>query len=455
MRKTLLCGAVALLWPVSVVHGGLTDALVSKWTASDEETEVRLEFTADGQFTRTMSGPGWREIDRGTYRVVGSEIHVEAEGEEVTTVVPFRFVGPDRLWINVPEEGPITLERVKPDKPIKPDGPGKPDQPVKPDEPDESDGPVKPDTEWKSVTGTTPGCTVEERLLSEALVLAATLSPDGSGYAGTVRAKNGERTLVVDGKKGATYAEIKDIVYSPDGHHLLFQAKQDGKWRVVVDDIEYDTCDEIKAFRFSPEGRQLAYLARIGSKWAVDVDGVRGPLWTDVADVTFSADGARWAYKAKQDDQWWIVAGDERWGPYLSVSLLTLSPKGGHVAFVAEKGSSPLMAARFVVRDGKATSIAGKVYSLRFSPDGMRLAYPVVRKNDGFVMLDGDGQATFKDVSSPLFSVDGRRVAYAAVSTEGETFVVVDGKRETKHGAAAGYESVSHFLLDADWSRAV
>jgi hypothetical protein len=406
---------------------------MGKWTASDGEVTVVLELKANGRFVWTERTAADEETDVGTWRVDGESLRVVVEGEEEAMQVPFRLLKGDRLWLNVPEEGQYTLERAAASHDDK--------EPA-----DQTQGPAGKKAEWKTVKGTAGGCHVRERLLYDGKVYWATLSPDGSRYAGTVSLGASAWAPIVDGRKGATFKDIDDLAFTPDGKQIVFHAKRDGKWFLVVGEKEHAPCDKIKGEQFSPDGKRLAYLAGYGRKWAVDVDGKRGQAYEEVEDVTFSADSAVLAYRAKSEGKWWVVAEGKRWGPYDDVQGLTVSPKGGGAAFIAKKKED-----HFVVRDGKETKAAGIPQGLAFSPDGKRLAYAVWRPLEGMVVVDGKPQATYTNVTHPVFSSEGKHVAYGAVTAAGEAIVVVDGEMQAAHGKPSPYVRVENLVMSRDW----
>lgn len=64
-------------------QGESSPVLTGTWAGETEGLRIRVVFTAAGTFTRTMTGPEGTETSRGQYRVDGSLLLVQPEGEEL------------------------------------------------------------------------------------------------------------------------------------------------------------------------------------------------------------------------------------------------------------------------------------------------------------------------------------------------------------------------------------
>ncbi len=306
----------------------------------------------------------------------------------------------------------------------------------------------------------------------------------------------------VDGKLSPKYNAIGQgsPILSPDGKRVAYMAKNNPMWLVVVDGKGGPEYGQIRSLRFSPDGKRVAYVAvkgwaRISSrptsmtatgapwKCVVIVDGKPGPDYDQIGKGSpiFSPDGKRVAYVAQKGwprssttrpsktatrpsrsmpnrsmpattrpstttrrrsttrpPRRWVVVVDGQAGPeHDAIGPLSLrfSPDGKRVAYVAKEGGK-----WFVVLDGKPGLEYDRIWpsSLRFSPDWKRLAYAARKGNSWagkwFVVVDGQTGPEFDTIVPDTlhFSPDGKRIAYAAVCRTAaggwESFVVVDEK---------------------------
>ncbi|MBN2352359.1 MAG: PD40 domain-containing protein [Spirochaetales bacterium] len=218
-------------------------------------------------------------------------------------------------------------------------------------------------------------------------------SADDLHYAWAQVDKNGKVIAVVDGRPGALESdEISAIVFSPDGSHYAYSARNGSKWRMVADGAPLGPeVDEINpaCVVYSPDGNRLAYGARLDQKWHVVMDG-RVDLkagYDSLASFAFSPDGRRFACVAGSDAKQAVVA-DDRPGRFYDTT------------------SEPV-----------------------WSPDGKRLGYAATEDNLHFVVLDGSEGKPYDWVGPPVFSFDGRHFAYGAAKGE-KRLVVTDGTKE-------------------------
>jgi len=75
--------------------------------------------------------------------------------------------------------------------------------------------------------------------------------------------------------QGTEWLEIKDLVFSPDGEHLAYAARDAEGWQVVLDEVAGPRHDEVGAPRFSEDSATLVHGARDGAEiwwrvWAAD-----------------------------------------------------------------------------------------------------------------------------------------------------------------------------------------
>jgi len=179
-------------------------------------------------------------------------------------------------------------------------------------------------------------------------------SPDGGRFAYDLvpgGGAYGDHVVTADDVQGKQYPfpGVGKIVFSFDGSRTAYWAKAQGEGFVMVQDgVEGKTYDEISDPIFSPDGSHLAYTAKDkDGKFAV-LDGEEGARYVDVWGLTFNADG-RLAYVARDSregkDVRMVVVDEKEDRPYLydwySQGIRSgpvLSPDGKHIAYIANDG---------------------------------------------------------------------------------------------------------------------
>ncbi len=179
-------------------------------------------------------------------------------------------------------------------------------------------------------------------------------SPDGKRFAYDLvpgAGAYGDHVVVVDAVRGNEYPfpGVGKIVFSSDGRRTAYWAKaQDEGFTMVLDGVEGRIYDEINDPLFSPDGDHVAYTAKDKDGKFVVLDGKEGTRYRDVWGLTFGI-GGRLAYVAKDNRegvevQFVVVDGHED-RPYLYDwygqgirSGPVFSPDGTHVVFIANEG---------------------------------------------------------------------------------------------------------------------
>lgn len=92
-------------------------------------------------------------------------------------------------------------------------------------------------------------------------------------------ARKGERWfVVVDGKEGPPFDRVVSPAFSPDGRHLVYRARQDGRRFVVVADAtgrtvrRHQAYDQVFPVRFTSDGKSTAYGVKDGRQLAWKVE---------------------------------------------------------------------------------------------------------------------------------------------------------------------------------------
>jgi hypothetical protein len=221
-----------------------------------------------------------------------------------------------------------------------------------------------------------------------------------------------------------------------DDHHVF----------VVIDDVEHGPYDAVPSelVLFSPDGARIAYAAQTDDDWIVVVAGTDDPRANQAkhggafsavypGDFVFSRDGRRFAFAAQRDAHRVVVVDGAEWGSYPWAGRLLFSPNGKKLMYQARQNGNR------APNLGRHESIA----DLTFSPDGGRMAY-WTRHNNTWKVATADAGGKTLDVSEAFdsfvrgslkFSPNGARLAFVG-ARDGQAVVVVDGVESQPYEAA-------------------
>ncbi len=277
---------------------------------------------------------------------------------------------------------------------------------------------------------------------------SAVISPDGRHLA-YIKKADGKMQVVLDGNELPAFERIAALSFSPDSQQLAYVAGQAGEWFVVVGDRPQNRYSRVGQPVFSPDSQKLAYVALLpDQKRAVVVNNQPGNAWDEIFDglLVWSPDGQQLAYGARQGEQWLVVAGEQQYGPYSYLGSATglVWSGSGRLAFsVLEGGQWALIV------DGQKLKTYDNLAEVVFSPEGKRLAYMAQSGQKWRVVLDGQEQPLFDALGEGtlMFSPDGKHLAYAA-RTGTKWLVVVDGLVPKN-----SYDSIGQMLFSPQGDR--
>jgi len=239
------------------------------------------------------------------------------------------------------------------------------------------------------------------------------------------------QSVCLDGKAGKVYYNVAALTFSPDGTRLAYWATTLTNVMVVVDGHEQRPFARgAELLLFSPDSRRLAYVGGVGGeRGAVVVDDQVSPAYDGIGSVTFSPNSRRFGYFAESQTGTNLVVLD---GKEIAVpdrpleDSLRFSPDGRRVAY-----SYGLRQSR-VVLDGQEGPAFDGLHDCFFSPDSQRFAYFAKRGKQWMVVLDGKEVATTGEgrwEGTTVFSSDSRRFA-TGVGPRGNCSLWVDGREQ-------------------------
>jgi Tol biopolymer transport system component len=170
------------------------------------------------------------------------------------------------------------------------------------------------------------------------------------------------RAVVVNEEEIGLYERVDDysFVFSADGKHLAYKAGDAQSWFVVVDGKRGRSYAGVGRPVFTPDGSKVAHSAcdrcgggsRDDPAMFVAVDGQRvGAAYADIAyPIQFSADGRQMAFVAKRGAAQFVVADEREERIYAGVAAesLAFSPSGRDLVYTATSGAGK----HFVVVSG-------------------------------------------------------------------------------------------------------
>jgi hypothetical protein len=282
-------------------------------------------------------------------------------------------------------------------------------------------------------------------------------SPD-SKVLSSIGCKVGSCTVLVGEQESEPLLAAGNVWFGQSGHHYayaaarrvpgrgynVFVATDQHRWDVSVDPVTAyvslggDTVSasaqalatRLPRLFLSSDGEHVAWV----EQGKLMRDGQEGPPCEDLMEVEFSGDGNHVAWVSTGKLKWTlfldgksIAEFDRKVGMGFFV-LPTFSPDGQRFAYFASRNTGPAGSERKVawvprrafrlVLDGRELEeiVGGIVVSLRFSPDGRRLAYGVGYVGDtpkGMIVLDGQNGKPY-EITGPFTFVDNNTITYRA-----------------------------------------
>lgn len=225
-------------------------------------------------------------------------------------------------------------------------------------------------------------------------------------------AASSSATLMINGKPGKTYTEIKELTVSDDGKRVAYVAKEGEKEFVVVGAIEgRKKYDYIKNLRFSPDGLHIAYSAGEGKYFQQDSQFSGSYMVKQMFVVVDETEG-------KKYDGTFVDANvGQSYDPFFSKD-------GTIVAYTAIKNGKNI-----IVKGGKEMSDYADQNYPQFIGNSYDLIYLVLENGKYFLVAADQKQAShdyISDVNAVPFFIgkDASQIAYEAVDKDARSVIV-------------------------------
>lgn len=251
-------------------------------------------------------------------------------------------------------------------------------------------------------------------------------------------------SMVIDGKPGQNYDSVDSVTFTPKGG-VIYRAMSNQHSFVVVNGTESPAYLSTSTFLFSDDGQHFAYIARDQDGTAMVLDGRPLKHFSSIQDNPsrsdsphFTTDGSL-VYFAQGK----LVRNEEVLGDGGEVS-----PDGKHVASLKLTGQGSSSPTAQVTIDGKPGPVWTSVLGLTFSPDSRHYAYAGGKPGNhgGFTIIrDGVSIADAPDAGFLRFSKDSQHLLASGVSHTGAVHDVLylDGTSIADVDATASYNAVA------------
>lgn len=142
--------------------------------------------------------------------------------------------------------------------------------------------------------------------------LTFSVSPDGKSIAYIVNDEvSGRRTMVLNGRAGASYDDIIFMEFSPDSKRFAYGAKVNGKSLVVLDGKEGKLYDWIlEPHFFSSDSKYFVYKTRLENGDILVFNNSETQAYDRIYQVATNDDKTELFFFARQGDKIWRGAVD-------------------------------------------------------------------------------------------------------------------------------------------------
>lgn len=297
---------------------------------------------------------------------------------------------------------------------------------------------------------------VEEEVVGPAVPGVTYVISSKNVRVGYISQKGSRMTVTVDGAEGPTFDQILNpdgiavtlnnsrttvlsgegspIVFSEDGKHYAYAARQGDEYVVILDGKEVTRGPiGVKVFGYGPlrfigNGRHLWFKAKADTDYyRMFIDGKPLPASHRNPAIVFSRDGSRYiasgTYPQKPSEEWFLLDGKSSSYPGDNPQFT------GDNKLVAVDRSHPGSATLLV--DGKPLFKGDAINQIWISPAGNRIAAIVNTAGKWALTIDGKVVPNTEGVQvlRVFFSPDGSRWAAHCTGIAQTHFMILDGRK--------------------------
>jgi len=239
---------------------------------------------------------------------------------------------------------------------------------------------------------------------------------------------------------------------SPQGNHLAIFAAKGSHYQIIMDGVEGPKIDNLifniagALYRaeaawvnmpipviFSKDGKHWAYMAKQGDEFIVMLDGkemARGPINTHnlgaSLNLTFSANGQHLFWSDDDAQGNYVIVVDGKPGPAMrTLPQLMLSPDGDHYAYV-NYNRDGTGAWTFV--DGKQVNFFGDL--MQYTPRNVLVSTQRTADGNSVLLLNGRPEAKANAFRQITISPDGKQIAIIVTPQQNApSILTINGKQ--------------------------
>ncbi|UTC92612.1 TolB family protein [Treponema denticola] len=247
-----------------------------------------------------------------------------------------------------------------------------------------------------------------------------------------------EYYILFNGKNIGPYEDIRSLKISPDGNHIAYVAKTDGKYRIGYDDelwMMYEASDVylyaddgFSLLQFSHDGKKLAYSVKKDDKNFLFVGGRFIPIKTGAYNLVFSPDDKNIAFTTDIDKKSVLFISSlstdktKRINEAEFIFGVKFSHDGKDLTYTNKENGR-----YHILTEKNKFGSYDKAYRSFFLSDNTSLAYIAKINNQVYVFNGNQKIGPYKDVADLVFSKYTKSIAYSYTNGSG-VYLVYDNK---------------------------
>jgi hypothetical protein len=212
---------------------------------------------------------------------------------------------------------------------------------------------------------------------------------------------DGGARLVIGEQERGRFRSARSLELDPSGTHwAVIASPSPSRWQVVVDGRPGPAFDEVRDVVWAAGGRELAYTARIARAWFVVHGDQTSRPYLRVEAPLYSPDGGRLAWIGRTaSESEAVIDGVTVWRASTEATAVRWSPRGDEIGFVYRRNGGAVLAVG--ARRFPFDIVVER--TLRFSADGKHWAALVGSRSERklFIAIDGRHRIAFD--STELF----------------------------------------------------
>jgi len=265
------------------------------------------------------------------------------------------------------------------------------------------------------------------------------VSIDPLSYYAVIQSKDRSEYMMINGRKGALYKEIKLVTTSEAGG-IAYVVSKEGQQFVVHNRREKGPYQVVTDVVFSSDGKRLAYA--VGENCLsfedgegencdsfVVENGKEQKRYDSIGRLIFSSNSQHLAYVAQEDLKNFLVLDEEEQKSYTRLQDIIFTPNSNELVYIDKKGT--YKPAVFFREPPESIPVKGPTFVDDDSDEELEEEFNDDEPSENSIKEESP-YTHYDTIEQFLFSPDGNHMAYVA-RDGGETFVVIDGIEQKRH----------------------